>query len=146
MIRTPIDIAIHRGVFYFEIHEGSTPWSTNDPWLTMALAVALTGASWNGHGSLEEEEVKEIQSWASEQNLLPRAQGRVVQVRRQSKMTEFLVDGVVVCSLSDLDMRSNDKWWHRVLRSIMSNAHLDYPLDLIEVDPDTGHRLRLPHY
>ena len=92
------------------------------------------------------EEVKEIQSWASEQNLLPRAQGRVVQVRRQSKMTEFLVDGVVVCSLSDLDMRSNDKWWHRVLRSIMSNAHLDYPLDLIEVDPDTGHRQRLPHY
>lgn len=147
MIRTPIDIVINHGVYYFEIHEGSTPWSTNDHWLTMALAVTLTGAQWRGYGSLENEEIEEIQNWCKSQELLPRAAGRVVEVRRRNKNTEFLVDNVQVLSLTDLDIRSNPyKWWHKVLRTVMSNANLDYPLDLIEVDPDTNKRCRLPPY
>lgn len=146
MIRTPIDIVICKGLYAFEIHEGSTPWSTNDPWLAMAIAVTLTGARWTGHGSLEKEEVQEILNWAVGQELLPRAQGRLVENRHQGKHTEFLVDGMVVASFSDLDMRSNHIWWHKVIRVVMSNANLDYPLDLIEVDPDTGRRYRLPPY
>lgn len=146
MIRTPIDIVISRGVYAFELHEGSTPWSTDDLWLAMALAVTLTGASWRGHGALEGEEINEILGWADSQELLPRAAGRVVENRRRDKSTEFLVDNVVVATFSDLDMRSNPKWWHKALRAIMSNAALDYPLDLIEVDPDTKRRCRLPAY
>ena len=144
MIRTPIDIVINRGVYAFELHEGSTPWSTDDLWLTMALAVTFTGASWRGHGALEEEEINELSGWANAQGLLPRAAGRVVENRRRDKSTEFLVDNVVVATFSDLDMRSNPKWWHKAIRAIMSNACLDYPLDLIEVDPDTNRRCRLP--
>lgn len=146
MIRTPIDIVICQGLYSFEIHEGSTPWSTNDPWLAMALAVTLTGALWKGHGSLENDEVQDVLNWAAGQDLLPRAQGRVVENRRKGKIIEFLVDAMVVASLPDLDMRGNNIWWHKVVRTVMSNANLDYPLDLIEVDPDTGQRCRLPPY
>lgn len=146
MIRTPLDIVISKGIYSLEVHEGSTPWSTTDPWLMMAISVVLTGASWQGYGALEQDEIEELQTWANEQALLPRAQGRRVEVRRQDKNTEFLVDGVVVTSVSSIEMRSNAKWWHKVLRGIMSNAQLDYPLDLIEMDPDTLRRVRLPAY
>lgn len=146
MIRTPIDIVITRGTYAFELHEGSTPWSTDDYWLAMALAVTLTGAAWRGHGALEDEEANELLGWAEAQDLRPRAAGRLVENRRRDKNTDFLVDGLVVASFSDLDMRSNPNWWHKALRAIMSNAQLDYPLDFIEVDPDTQRRCRLPHY
>lgn len=146
MIRTPIDIVINRGIYAIELHEGITPWSTDDLWLAMALAVTLTGADWRGHGALAPEEVTEIMGWADSQGLLPRAAGRVVENRRSDKNTEFLVDNMVVAHFSNLDMRSNPKWWHKALRAIMSNANLDYPLDLIEVDPDTNRRCRLPPY
>lgn len=146
MIRTPIDIVISKGIYSLELHEGSTPWSTTDPWLMMAMSVVLTGASWRGYGALEPDEIAELNAWASEQGLLPRALGRQIDVRRQDKNTEFLVDNVVVASASSLDMRSNPKWWHKVLRAIMSNAQLDYPLDFIEMDPDTLRRVRLPPY
>jgi hypothetical protein len=146
MIRTPIDIVINRGVYAFELHEGSTPWSTDDLWLAMALAVILTGATWQGQGALEGDEINDILGWGSAQGLLPRAAGRVVENRRLNKKTEFLVDAVVVAAFSDLEMRSNPKWWHKALRAIMSNSSLDYPLDFIEVDPDTNRRCRLPAY
>lgn len=146
MTRTPIDIVITRGVYAIELHEGSTPWSTDDVWLTMALAITLTGASWRGHGALEQAESDEIHAWATDQDLCLRAAGRLVENRRRDKHTDFLVDNIVVASFSDLDMRSNPAWWHKALRAIMSNAQLDYPLDLIEVDPDTNKRCRLPPY
>ena len=146
MIRTPIDIVINRGTYSVELHEGSTPWSTDDMWLAMAIATTLTGAHWRGHGALAQEEISEIMGWANTQELLPRAAGRVVENRRKDKSTEFLVDNISVASFSDLDMRSNPIWWHKALRAIMANAHLDYPLDLIEVDPDTNRRCRLPPY
>lgn len=146
MNRNPIDIVIKQGIYYIEMNEGETPWSTEEPWLIMAVATAITGAKWIGPENLDGDELQEIMNWCDETNLLPRARGRVVQVQRRNKHTEFAVDSVVTCTVSDFDIRGNPTWWHKAIRSIMANSFLDYPLDIIEVDKDTGQRSRIPAY
>ena len=82
-------------------------------------------------------------NWCDEKSLVQRAKGRVVELRRRDKYTDFFVDNVQVKTISDFDVKSNPNWWHPIIRAIMSPSYLDYPIDIIEVDRLSGKRLRL---
>ena len=144
-MRTPIDIVMQNQAYYIEVHEGPSPFSTDakDPWLTMAVAATITGARWRGHGELTGDEMQEIMNWCDEKSLVQRAKGRVVELRRRDIYTDFFVDNVQVKTISDFDVKSNQNWWHPIIRAIMSPSYLDYPIDIIEVDRFSGKRLRL---
>lgn len=144
-MRTPIDIVMQNQAYYIEVHEGPSPFSTDakDPWLTMAVVATITGARWRGHGELTGDEMQEIMNWCDEKSLVQRAKGRVVELRRRDKYTDFFVDNVQVKTISDFDVKSNPNWWHPIIRAIMSPSYLDYPIDIIEVDRLCGKRLRL---
>lgn len=105
-MRTPIDIVMQNQAYYIEVHEGPSPFSTDakDPWLTMAVVATITGARWRGHGELTGDEMQEIMNWCDEKSLVQRAKGRVVELRRRDKYTDFFVDNVQVKTISDFDV------------------------------------------
>lgn len=146
MNRHLIDIVIYRNIYFVELDQEPTLWSSDDPWLTMAIATAITGARWKGHGELDGDERQEIMNWLDDIQIPSRARNRIVEVRRRDRHTDFLVDNSVAFTISDFDMRGSPNWWHKALKAIFSSAHLDHPTGFVEVDTNTGKRQRLPEF
>ncbi len=114
------------------IHGVECPWSTDDPWVMIQIAIYCTGAHVIGLEPLDDQSLAEIQAWLRYQQIYPRADGRMVRFEPPTAKAPHwavFVDNlpaIVVPIDKWLDPSSTPYWWDVILQAVFKPEHLDY--------------------